>query len=245
MPLEANGSNQYLAKSEFPANLGLSNAWTLSFWVKPRPSSEAATLFAVGGLREENAIVIRLDPLPQLPFRKTDNKSPTNLVTMIKGPNGTIVREIKWENFTTADSWIHGALTWDGNILQVYASGIATNSGVVLQSGGGITMTDSPQRKIFYGSSVLGNQPTFSGFLGHLAMWNSILTQDEISLIADNGFFMDLTANSGTYTSSVDLVMYYRPGDNPNNLGQDFSGVGLDLNNIRNITIDDIVNDLP
>lgn len=241
--LTANGTNQFLSASEFKT-LGINNAWTLSFWIKPSGNAETSAVFEMAGLREQNQFKLTFDPIPFAPISDFAARAKANIVTQIKGSEGTIIKHIKWQDFALDDEWIHGAVTWDGADLVVYASGIALSSGVNFINTSG-TMDDSEPRKIFYGGTIAGTVSTVSGNLGHLGLWGSVLSQPEIQEIADLGFDLNLTTASGNYTSSASLVAYYKPGEDSGDVGADFSGNAFDLDKSQNFDSDSIVQDVP
>jgi len=111
-----------------------------------------------------------------------------------------------------------------------------------------VVLTNAP-RAFFYGaySSSLTAFPSVEGNLGHFAIWDSALTLSEIDTIRTGGHFIDLRQNSGSYTSSFDLVHYYRPGF----VDEGFTDEGvkavprINLVDSVNITTADIVQDAP
>lgn len=241
--LTANGTNQFFSTRDFQS-VGVANAWTLSFWIKPSGNAETSAVFEMAGVREQNQFRLTFDPLPFAPISDFAARAKANIVTQIKGSEGTIIKHIKWEDFALDDEWIHGAVTWDGADLVVYASGIALSSGVSFVNTSG-TMDDSEPRKIFYGGTIAGTVSTVSGNLGHLGLWGSVLAQPEIQEIATLGFDLDLTTNSGSYTSSASLQAYYKPGEDADALGFDYSGNNRVLDKDQNFNEGSVVTDRP
>ncbi len=90
-------------------------------------------------------------------------------------------------------------------------------------------MSDDFDRKVFYGSNIEGSVATASGLLGHLALWDNVLTSAEIQEVADGTFDIDLTANSGNYTSSASLKQYWKPGET-SEIGESFAVSGTQIN---------------
>lgn len=242
--LRADGKGQMLSSTDFEAGWGVDNEWTLSFWIKPFDNKETSTVCELSSLRGNNLIRVTLDPISSgrnlLPRLKTRS----SMVTMIKGFDGTIIKHAKYGDFVQDDAWVNGAITWDGEDFQVYASGIAVGSGVTFVDSSG-TMSDGDTRKFFYGGTVSGTVATSSGHLGHLGLWNTALPQVEVQEIASQGFTMDLTSNSGNYVSSASLKAYYKPGENSNDLGADYSGNSHNLDRISNLTAGEVITDAP
>jgi hypothetical protein len=241
-----NGQNSYFARSEFPKALGLADEWTISFWVNMGVTKETTTIFSTTAEKGQNEIRLTIDPLENV----IDNSfvAPTfgNYVTLLKGPDGTIIQHVKWEDAIRSRLWTHGAVTYSGGDMRAYSFGSPLSSGVIFtDTSGTVSMTDDPPRKIFYGATAAGNVATISGAIGHLAAWNTALSPEEIQEIADDGFPLDLTTTSGNYTSNASLRMYYRIGEDELEMGKDFSGNDLGLPDIKNVTVDDRDFDVP
>ncbi len=226
-------------------NLRISNLWTLAFWAKPRNYKEHAIIFSVGESDDQNEIRISTTPVSE--ERKVFGKSPSEIRVLIKDKNGTIIKHYSWPDWFRTEEWTHTAIEWDGTNLEAFKNALPTTTGVVFVNVSG-TMLDS-SRRIFYGSTVTGDRATFSGTVGHFGMWNSLLTAEELGTVVSGGFATDLTLTSGTYTSSGTLQHYWRPGDDPINIGKDFAttvtGSTFDLNKERNVNNANIVVDEP
>jgi len=228
----------------FPAfNLGISNVWTLGFWVKPLAYKEHTTIFSIGDTDGKNEINISTTPVSA--ERPVAGKSPSEMRTLIKDENGTTIQHYSWPDWFREEEWIHTTLQWDGTDLNAFKDGTLTTTGVIFVNVAG-TMTDTV-RRISYGASAIAGSATFSGSLGHFGMWNSLLDSGEFETVVSGGFSTDLTVGSGTYTSSGTLQHYWRPGDDPNNIGKDYavSGTVFNLNKARNIDCNNIVVDEP
>lgn len=241
-----NGQNSYFARSEFPKALGLANEWTISFWINAGITKETTTIFSTTAEKGQNEIRLTVDPLERVIDNAFVAPSFGNLVTLLKGPDGTIIQHVKWESFIRSRLWTHGAVTYSGGNLKAYAFGDPLTSGVIFtDTSGTVGMTDDPPRKIFYGTTAAGSVATISGAIGHLATWSTALSPEEIQEIADDGFPLDLTTTSGNYTSNASLRMYYRPGEDELEMGKDYSGNDLGLPDIKNVTVADRDFDVP
>lgn len=241
-----NGQNSYFARSEFPSALGLDNNWTISFWVNLSLNTEASTIFSTSSEQGQNLIQLSVDPLERVIDNSFTPATKGNLITLLKGPDGTIIKHVKWQDFIREDLWTHGAVTYSGGDMKAYVFGEPLSSGVVFaDTSGTVSMTDDPPRKIFYGTTPAGSQATISGNIGHLATWSTALSQEEVLEIATDGFPLDLTTTSGNYLSNFSLRMYYRPGEDELDMGKDYSGNDLDLTEIKNVTVADRDFDVP
>lgn len=241
--IEMDGKNQYLSTYE-PVALGIGNTWTLGLWAKPLSNPEHVAIFSTASVRRTNEIDVMATPIAQ--ESQALGKRPASLRAMIKDASGTTLKHYGWGDFFKTDVWTHAFIQWDGTDLEAYKDGVATTTGVVLTNVTG-TMTDG-DRHVFLGSAVAGVMATFSGILGHFAMWDSILAPAELSEIVSGGFDMDLTTASGSYVSTSSLQHYWKPGQDSTNIGKDFavSGTGpVDLPKNHNITTANISEEHP
>lgn len=227
-----NGGNQYLANSATPGQIGIEDEWSVSFWVKAFANPEFQTIFSTES-RGRNKIEITAAPI-------SDGRT-SQLRAHITDAAGDSIKHYGWQGFFST-GWGHTVLTWDGTDLEAYVSGTLATTGTVFVNVTG-TMSDDPERKIFYGATSSGVLATGSGIAGHLSIWNSVLASGEAAEIAAGGHPMDLTSNTGNYTSSANLQQYWKPGDDANDIGKNFASgsninIGTDATNISsgNIT---------
>ncbi|SVE46847.1 uncharacterized protein METZ01_LOCUS499701, partial [marine metagenome] len=107
----------------------------------------------------------------------------------------------------SADIWYNVQGSWGVGGLKIYINGElkATNPNYT----GGIP-SDGDH---FIGS---GNQPNsgLDGNIDEVAIWNSALTAPEITDLYYSGSPLDVTSNSGVYTSSANLIGYWRFEEN-------------------------------
>ena len=96
-------------------------------------------------------------------------------------------------------------------------------------------MQDS-ERSVFIG----GTAP-LNGLVGHTALWDIVLGEDEITQIFALGHSIDLRMDLGDYQSSGNLKHYWRPGEDSMAIGRDFAAVdGIDIGvNAANLTFDE------
>jgi hypothetical protein len=226
---------------DFP--LGVGDTWTIGFWVKPLANNEFGTIWSTG-LKDKNEIQISTTAVPA--ETSEVGKRPAELRVIVKDASGTTLRNYGWPNHFHTDTWVHTAVTWDGTDLSAFKDGVPVSTGVGLINVTG-TLSDYPNRRIFYGSAIEKDAGTFSGTLGHFGLWNSELAVSELGTIVSGGFSANLTTNSGSYISSGNLQHYWKPGDTPGNIGEDFSTVGnqIDLNKLRAVTTDNITPESP
>jgi hypothetical protein len=63
----------------------------------------------------------------------------------------------------------------------------------------------------------------YSGIMGPVAIWNAGVTDQELATVVSGAFGIDLTTNSGIYTSSANLVHWWRLGADDTDLGKDYN----------------------
>ncbi len=240
--LTLDGKNQYLGRAD-SNSLGIANTWTLGFWSKPFANKEHATFFSTAGRNDENRIDILTTPLPQ--ETSVHGKRPSELRVIIKDADGTTIKHYSWPDWYQDNTWTHTFLQWDGVDLDAFKNGFTTTTGDAFVNATG-SMSDFPDRKLFYGSAVAGSFASLSGAVGHFGMWNSILDADEIGTVVSGTFEIDLTTVSGGYFSTA-IQHYWKPGFDSADIGQDFttSGTPLTLNKQRNIDQTNIIADTP
>lgn len=68
----------------------------------------------------------------------------------------------------------------------------------------------SPSTYTYFGVDSIDNARYFSGKLDEIAIWNSILTQNEVTTLYTNGVYIDGTTNSGNVVSPNTLQAYWR-----------------------------------
>ncbi len=240
MSVKFDGKGQYLGRTENISGLGIANIWTLGFWVKPQANKEHATILSAGDKRDRDQFHIFTTPISvESPIH---GKRPAELRVLIKDSGGTTIKHYGWPDWFQTEEWTHTFLQWDGTNLDAFKNGFSTTTGVAFVNSTG-TMTDV-NRNFYYGSAVSGTFATFSGIAGHFGMWDSILEAVELGTVVSGGFALDLTVTSENYVSQDELQHYYRPGDNPSALGQDFAG-SLNLDKQRNMDATNVTSDQP
>ncbi len=247
--LQLDGKGQYLGQADPPAkttpsiynqgvynkgiynlnsslNLNIGNVWTLGFWLKPKSTKEHTVIFHAQGQGDKNEIKISTTPLSVGTTAR--NTSASELRVFIKDFEGTTIKHLGWGGWGQTDTWIHTFVLWDGGNLNAYKDAVIMVSGSVFINTSG-TMAGSPARRLSYGSTREGTLATYSGTLGHFGMWNEILDIEELRTVVSGGFEIDLTTVSGSYISGANLQHYWKPGDDPANIGKDFTTSGTPL----------------
>jgi len=109
-------------------------------------------------------------------------------------------------------AWHHMAFTHNGTGYDIYLDGADVTTVTATQS----VITASNVRI----GTVTGSAGFFPGRIDEVALWGTAaLSAAEIAAIYNSGTPTDLTEDSGDYTSSGDLVNYWRMGDNNGGTG--------------------------
>lgn len=237
------GEKQYLA-SAGAGTLGIANEWSAGFWAKPLEGPEFRVLFAAHNRDGKNSIEVSMPSLAPEPTKGTFEARARNteLRVRITDENGDIIQHLGWGDMFRNDVWSHVGISWDGMDILAYRDGelVSSGTGLLVSSG---TMVDS-ERKIYYGNTISGTLPTWSGNIGHAGIWSSVLAQPEWDTVVSGGFFMDLTTASAGYTSSGTLVQYWKPGANESNIGENLAG-GVELTKLSFVSTANRVGDTP
>jgi hypothetical protein len=136
-------------------------------------------------------------------------------------------------DFTDTDSddgsWHHYVVTFDGtdtgDPLLGYRNGVVSVSSGTDTTG---TMADA-SREICLADSVLNTTPN-AYQLGQFAVWDAVLTPNEIRSITSHSWDADLSVDFLDYASSANLQHWWKIGENQDNIGEDTgSGTARDL----------------
>tara|TARA_R100000789_G_scaffold5657_1_gene9710 strand:- start:3925 stop:8625 length:4701 start_codon:yes stop_codon:yes gene_type:complete len=141
-------------------------------------------------------------------------------------------------------NWHHAAYTWSESAdeLIAYADGVAETTRTGLGTWAGTPSIFTIGRYSHWSGGYL------DGNIDEIAIFDSALTAAEVTAIYNSGEPTDLTVDAGDYTSSSDLVGYWRNGD-PDGTSE-YPTISDDSTNsndgtMTNMTSGDIVEDVP
>jgi len=141
----------------------------------------------------------------------------------------------------TAGVWTHILAIYDSssNEQKIYIDGSLSTSSSVSISALGTSRT--------YGINI-GRSPYYLNYfqsaIDELAMWDVALGSTEVTELYTNGP-IDLNTDTGNYTSSSDLQVWYRMGDKVTSFPTIPDQVGSNDGTATNMDIGDIVSDVP
>lgn len=168
------------------------------------------------------------------PFRVTIRKTTTGV---------GIIKRYDWHNSYSADTNVYYLFTWNGTDLVMYIDGVLTEPDVKgTDSSGAMANAD---RSVAIGGLVSGASFKMNGQVHSTSIWDVVLGQDAVTSLANSGSpeNIDNRYDTGDYSSSVNLVHYWRHGFDASQLGRDYgTGTAIDLTeDSENITAADIV----
>ena len=105
--------------------------------------------------------------------------------------------------------------TWDGNTMKLYIDGQFVSE----KNGVNTTIQDSDTHL----STPTGSE-RFNGSIDETALWSKALTANEVSAIYNSSTALDVRTNAGDYSSSNNLVAYWKMEDGSGTTLTDVSG---------------------
>jgi len=220
--------------------VGLANSWSISIWVKPDALDGASNMFVLqnapsGGSNNRREILIK----PQ-----TANDP---LIVDLFDSAGVEFKKYWYDTVFASATWAHIVVTWDGTTLLTYVNNALETADTASPDIAG-TQSDATALWTTVGYNHPDGNSWLNGEIGPIGMWTSVLSAAEVTVINTGKFGFDLSANSGNYTSSANLIHWWKPcqvNDTTANALQDYKGT-LTLNtNIVNIDTSDCVADAP
>ena len=243
-----NGEDERLESLSLP--MGFANLWTMSFWIKPTQfipepiSSDHRVLAHLRGSTKRGEVLI-------WGARIEGAKYEEEIYVEINDTLGQRLRITRFNSVQKRNEWRNFSCVWDGTSLIAYDQGLLVQDMLVIQSGGNGVMDDPTGGRILrVGDLIEDTGPSlagWSGTIGHISIWNSAIGPAEYGPLISGGFGFDLLTNSGTYSSSANLVHWWKPGDDFPNVGYDYAG-DISLTSGTNATatgINNVIVDFP
>jgi hypothetical protein len=260
--LQFNGTSEYL-ENAIRQTQGVANLWTITLWLKPfetlslfdaagvptyKPDGKA--LLHIKGLTHRNEVLIWGD--------RIENSTTEEFIVVENWDNkGDRIRITRFNMAQKRNEWRNFSCAWNGNNLIAWDNGLEITDYSETLSGTGSFIMEDPtasgrQRSVRIAAAYSGTASTldgpriitYSGLLGPVGVWNSLLTGLELGEVASGTFGIDLSTNSGTYTSSANLVHWWRLGGDSADIGADYAGaVNLGVNATvtgTNIVVDSV-----
>ena len=239
--LTLNGTDEWLGNF-FNQTLGFSTAFTVNIWLRSNSDTNAKAMNLIH-LRDPTT------PISGIDITLLDDTTGGKFRVRVRDDDADVTSGDD-DNFEfgsyTPTAWTMITITRSGaGTLTVYQDGVEDSSPTINQESAGAT--DDQSRVISIGVSSNGSGDPWEGDFAHASVWNSVLTSAEITAIYNSGDrTFDLSADSGSYASSADLVHWWRGASRatPQYAAATVGGVSL-INNASGITSANLIADSP
>ena len=216
--LPLNGTTQY-ASASVTAPSFADTSFTISMWVRVTFGAIHPLFTITPGGKNAPLIYLDINSSNELQFVVNDGTSILiNQISTAAIPSGL------------SDTWMNVVVILDkGNDITFMANGVKV--------GNVIPETESTVLSIT-GDIFLGNRNLafLNGSLDTTTIWRSALNELEITELYNAGQTADVTSDAGDYSSSADLVAWYKMGDGTEagtgSTIYDMSGDSRDPNNL-------------
>lgn len=225
--ISVDGSNEYFMKGNAGGDptIGIADEWSISMWIRPHADMLTSTNTPL-----ELKAVATSSNKSRLYFSIFGTVANDPLRIYLYTSAGSNFKLYSYNSLFTVNVWTHLLATWNGttgDVLTLHVDGSETAVTTPILDGAGAM--DNIARRITYGANTSGTAD-FEGHIAHLAMWDSVLTAAEATEIANSNLEIDLTADTGDYTSSANLIHYWRVGADSADIGKDEGTAGdIDL----------------
>ena len=246
--LQFDGKNEHL-ENAFRQTMGIANLWTITIWIKPKETPsvfdlsgqplfkpDGKGLLHIKGLTHHNEVLIWGD-------RIKDSVNEEFIVVENWNADGSRVRVTRFNMAQKRQEWRLFSCAWNGSNLIAWDNGIRLTDVHETVSGTGSFIMEDPtmsgrSRALRLGVAYTGSPFTledprlvsWSGLIGPIGVWNTVLGDLELGAIASGTFAYDLSSNSGTYTSSGSLTHWWRLGADSAYIGKDYAPAGGNIN---------------
>lgn len=231
--LDLNGTDERLRTAQTATALGIGDTMTLALWWKPDVQGTLDYIVDMDSSVTGNQV------------RLLANVSTSTLQVNLADSAGTTQKVYRYTGAIANGAWNHLVLTFDGtdpsDELLLYRDGILTAPSST-PTDNACTRTDTATR-VGVGCTAAGGNRT-KGLYHSLALWDSVLTSGEQLAVYNSGAgkSFDLANDSGGYSSSGNLVRWWRLGFDSADIGKEYVDDDVDLmDNAVNIDSGDIV----
>jgi len=122
---------------------------------------------------------------------------------------GTYQSSVTSSTSLSLNTWYHVAATVTSGETKLYIDGSLDTTGS--NSLNSFTYGKTHVGELYYSQTTAARH--FAGNIDELALFNSVLTADEILQLYNDGNPIDLNSDAGNYTSSANLKAWWRMGD--------------------------------
>jgi len=196
-----NGTDEFIELYDTGyVTLGINDAFTISIWCKPdtvATGPRACLDINVGTVQGRKVI--------------RQMATATTLQTYLQHKTGGSAKDYRYPTSLSAGTWYHIVVTWDGSALTTYINGSAPTPTKIYDGAG--TQDTTPVDMVVGAQSNGtwdGMEQFWNGKVGPIAIWSTALIAGEVAAIHTGKFGIDLTSDSGDYTSSSTLVHFWK-----------------------------------
>ncbi|MFL3052157.1 MAG: LamG-like jellyroll fold domain-containing protein [Candidatus Neomarinimicrobiota bacterium] len=124
------------------------------------------------------------------------------------------------------NQWHHIVASYSRGSLSIYVDGSKDTTTTVTLDGQNLVYDTQGQRNFIGKNNHEGAEMYFGGKIDEVAIWRNALSENEIKALYNSGIALDARKNFGNYSSSNDLVAYYKMEEGSGNTITDLSGYG-------------------
>ena len=214
------GSNEYLEIAD-DSSLDIEGAITVSAWIKP------TVTMSWKGIVSKSDLLMNADVWDM--YITSSQKIKFQITSTDAVESTTVLTNGQWY-FVTG--------TYDGANIKLYINGTLEDTEARTDD---IVTNNEPLKIGAYYSTA----NYFTGYIDEVAIWDTNLSANAITVIYNNGKPTDLRSNSGDYTSASSLVAYYRCGDGDTYPTITDNSTNSNDGTMTNMASEDIAEDTP
>jgi hypothetical protein len=192
--------------------MGPNNAWTIMLWFQPDIDAADDYYFVLHGTgANDNRILLY-------------SQGSTTARIDLYSSTGTLIKRYTSTSATPHDQiWTQFVFTWDGSTDTLLWYWDAEDANPTKNTDNSGNQDNNLYQLSVGATTVLSANGKFLNMYS-MAMWNSVLTADEVTAIYNlgDGKDVDLANDSGDYVSSSDLAHWWRFGEDSSDIGKDY-----------------------
>ena len=195
--LSLDGVNDYV---ELAGDVAVGNTWTYSVWLKPSTYSSSSLFGYLAADNNDGGAGGNTATRHGIGFVQSGTSHGGSGMVYYYSQTGTGSTQLS-STALTENIWNHVVITADvsNNQLKIYLNGSLDN-----------TITKSNIQTVFDSLGRYSNLWYYDGGMDEVGFWDSILSATEVTALYNSGTPTDLASNAGNYSSSSNLIGWYR-----------------------------------
>lgn len=188
--LSVDGNDDYLNCGNI-GDLAGATAYSLAFWWKPTVSGDSPSI----GARQNSGNIYQIYKSNFVIH--TSGETPATKTQTFTNPTGT--------------DWRYYVLSYDAGsaFLQINGTQVFSASGFPPS----LMTSTTTDFQIGRYTTLSGSSFNSEGLIDDVALWSSALSSAAATTLYNSGNFFDITADSGSYNQSSNLIGYWKMGD--------------------------------